>query len=236
MSLTRAGPLQWRAGAGWLVLAGGGSWQENQTGDVDAAVLGWADLDRPMVVLPGSDSSTAEAEALIDYYVDLGGPRGYVVPIVDTDRAQLADSCQLLREAGLIYVADGSDPVDLVWALHDSPAMDAMTSAFESGAVLLGMGSGAAALGSWIADPDRGGDQTFRAEPGLGWLHNIILAPHFGGTEGANRLQRLLNMKPNCMGMGIPEGVALGLGPSGEVENLGSGQVTVVVSGLEVEV
>jgi cyanophycinase-like exopeptidase len=236
MSQTRAGPLQWRAGTGWLVLAGGGSWRENETGDVDAAVLGWADLDRPMAVVPAAGSSTVNAEALLDYYADLGGPHGYVVPIFDAAGAQLQDNCDLLEEAGLIYIADGPELVGLVRALRTSPAMEASTRAFESGAVIIGMGAGAAALGAWVAEPaDRDSDMT-RAEPGLAWLNNIILAPHFEGTEDAHRLRHLLSLKPNCLGMGIPDRVALGLGPCGEVENVGSGQVTVVVSGLEVEV
>jgi len=236
MSVTQAGPLQWRSGRGWLVLGGGGSWRENETGEIDAAVLGWADLDRPIAVLPAAGTSTMEGEALLDYYADLGGPSGYVVPIYDAVGAQLAENCDLLEEAGLIYISDGPEPVGLARALRESPAMEALAQAFQRGAVILGMGAGAAALGSWITDRDTQEAEATRAEPGLAWLKNVIVAPSFEGTEVAHRLRQLLNLKPNCLGLGIPEGTALGLGPSGEVENVGPGQVTVVVSGLEVEV
>ena len=236
MSLTRAGPLQWRAGAGWLVLAGGGSWQEDETGEVDAVALGWADLDRPMAIVPAAGSTVAEAEALLDYYVELGGPNGYVVPIFDAAGAQQAENCQLLREAGLVHISDGPKTVSLVRALRESPAMEAMTDAFERGAVIMGVGAGAAALGAWVVDPEPSADQAGRPEPALSWLNNIIVAPHFKGTEAAHRLRHLLNQKPNCLGIGIPDQVGLNLGPNGEVENVGPGRVTVVVSGLEVEV
>ena len=33
--MTRAGPLRWRTGAGWLVLAGGGKWQQGETGEIE---------------------------------------------------------------------------------------------------------------------------------------------------------------------------------------------------------
>jgi len=235
-SMSRAGPLQWRAGMGWLMLAGGGSWQEDETGEVDAAALGWADLDRPMAVLPTAGSSTIDAEALLDYYADLGGPNGYVVPIFDVAGARLTENCRLLEEAGLIYVSDGPKVATLVRALRGSPAVQALVRAFERGAVIVGMGTGAAALGAWIVDPEHSSSGASRAEPGLAWLNNIVVAPHFEGTEVAHRLRDLLDLKPNCLGLGIPDRVALGLGPSGEVENIGPGQVTVVVSGLDVEI
>jgi len=234
--MTRAGPLQWRAGTGWLVLAGGSSSQETDMGDVDAAALGWADLDKPMAVLPTAGTSTIETEALLECYADLGGPNGYVLPIFDAVGAQLAENYRLLEGAGLVYISDGPEPLTLVRALRASPALEALTRAFERGAVILGVGAGAAALGAWMADPEPRGGRATRVEPALGWLTNVVVAPHFEGTEAAHLLRQLLNLKPNCLGLGIPDGVALGLGPAGEVENVGSGQVTVVVSGLEVEV
>lgn len=231
MRLTRAGPLHWRAGAGWLIAGGGGRWREGETEEIDAAALGWADLDRPMAVLPAA-GSTAEAEALLEYYVDLGGPHGYVVPIFDASGAQLRESCHLLEDAGLIYVSDGPDTLGLVRALRESPALEALARTFADGAVVLGMGAGATALGAWVADPEAPG----HAEPGWGWLPSVILAPHFRGARMADQLRALLNRQPNCLGLGIPEQTALALGPEGQVENVGAGQVTVVVSGLEVKV
>jgi cyanophycinase-like exopeptidase len=233
--MTQAGPLRWLAGLGWLVLAGGGSWREGETGDVDAAALGWADLDRPTAVLPTAGQSILEAEALLEYYTDLGGAHGYVVPIFDAAGARATENCRLLQEAGLIAISDGRDELTLVEALRESPALEALIRAFQSGAVIVGMGAGAAALGAWIegSGPAAGGEPP--AAPALGWLPNVIVAPHFKGAEAAHRLRRLLNLQPNCLGLGVPDQVALGLGPTGEVEHVGPGQVTVVVSGLEVE-
>ena len=233
--MTQAGPLRWRDGGGWLVLGGGGWSEEAASGDVDAAALGWADLDRPMAVLPSAGTSTISAEALLDYYVDLGGPNGYVVPIFDAHGAQLAENCRLLEDSGLVYMTDGPETTTLVRALRASPAMEALIRAFEEGAVIVGAGAGAAALGAWISDLPRRGSEVAQAEPALDWLNNVIVAPHFEGTEAAPWLRQLLSLKPNCLGLGIPDGVALALGPSGEVESIGPGEITVVVSGLEVE-
>jgi len=200
---------------------------------VDAAALGWADLDRPTALLPTAGISTAKGEALLDYYADLGGANGYVVPIFDAAGAQYKENCHLLEQAGLIYVSDGPDAVGLARALRGSPVLQAMARAFEDGAVVVGMGAGAIVLGAWLADPDN----PKRAEPGWGWLPDVIVEPHFAGTEAAGRLKGLLNAQSaslghHPMGLGIPERSALALGPAGEVESLGPDQITVVLGGV----
>lgn len=225
--MTQAGPLRWRTGAGWLVLAGGGKWQNDETGEIDAAALGWANLDRPIAVLPTAGSTTAEGEALLEYYADLGGPSGYIVPIFGAADAQSAENCQLLAEAGLVYIADGPDVLSLVKALRESPALEALVYAFAGGAAILGMAAGATALGGWVA--------ARQTQPGWGWLPDIVVEPHFVGTEASSRLQNLLNVHANCFGLGIPTGMALALGPDGQVVTVGDGQVTIVVGEVERE-
>jgi cyanophycinase-like exopeptidase len=227
MRLTQAGPLRWRAGAGWLILAGGGRWEENETGEVDAAALGWADLDQPTALLPTAGISTVQGEALLDYYADLGGANGYVVPIFDAAGAQYQENCHLLEQAGLIYVSDGPDALGLVRALRGSPALRALARAFDDGAAIVGMGAGAIALGAWLADSNN----PERAEPGWGWLPDVIIQPCFMGTKSAGQLRNLLNIQSACLGLGIPEQSALALGPAGEVASVGPGQVTVVLGG-----
>ena len=211
-----------------MILAGGGRWEENETDEIDATALGWADLDRPTALLPTAGISTVKGEALLENYADLGGANGYVVPIFDAAGAQHKENCYLLEQAGLIYISDGPDALDLVRALRGSPALQALARAFDDGAVIVGMGAGAIALGAWIADPDNPG----RAEPGWGWLPDVVVEPHFIGTEAAGRLKSLLNTQSACLGLGIPEQSALALGPAGEVENVGPGQVTVVLGGV----
>jgi cyanophycinase len=68
---------------------------------------------------------------------------------------------------------------------------------------------------------------------GWGWLPGVIVEPHFTGTESSDRLRSLLNIHPKCLGLGIPDGTALALGPNGRVETLGEGQVTVVLGKVD---
>ena len=227
--MTQAGPLQWRTGAGWLILAGGGKWQTGETGAVDAASLGWADLDRPIAILLAAGGSSAAGEALLEYYGEIGGPSGFILPIHTPADAQRAENYQLLAEAGLIHISDGPNSLGLTQSLRESPALTALSYAFDNGAAIVGIGSGAVALGAWAA----GQDTTDQIVPGWGWLPNVIIEPHFTGTESSDKLRNLLSAHPDCLGLGIPDGTALALGPNGRVETVGEGQVTVVLGKVD---
>jgi cyanophycinase-like exopeptidase len=225
--MTQAGPLRWRTGSGWLVLSGGGDWRQGETGDVDAAVLGWADLASPIVVLAAGGSPIPEAEAFLDYYVELGGPTGSVVAIESPSDAADAENCNGIREAGLVVVPDAPDLLKLVKTMREQPALEAMEQAFSSGAALVGIGAGAAAFGAWIA----AGKQA--AQAGWAWLENTVVEPGFEGSESARRLRAILGEHQGFLGLGVPRGGALGLGPAAEVVTVGATEITVVVGALE---
>ena len=223
--MTQAGPLEWHTGAGWLVLAGRADWRTGETGDLDAAGLAWAKPNRPTAVLLTAGASAADGEQLLDYYGDLGGSEGYVVPVFDVTGAQDLENCLLLAQAGLIYIADGPDVMRLIRALRNSPALDALLQTFEEGDCIVAVGAGAAALSAWISATDNP-----QGLPGLELLCNMLVEPAFSGSASAGELRKLLREHSDCLGIGIPGGVALALGPSGEVKTVGEGQITVVLN------
>jgi len=228
--MTQAGPLEWHTGVGWLVLAARVDWRTGESGDIDAAVLAWAKPNLPIAVLPTAGASIADGEQLLDYYSDMGGPEGYVVPVFDLAGAQDLENCQLLAQAGLIYILDGPDMMRLIHALRNSPALAAVLQAFEAGACLVAVGRGAAALSPWVPATDN-----HHSEPGLNLLHNMLVEPDFSGSDSANELQTLLSKNNDCFGIGIPDGAAIALGPGGEVKTIGERQITVVISQTEDE-
>lgn len=223
--MTELSPLRRLAGAGWLVLAGGGDWEQGETGEVDGEILVRTNLAKPVAYVPTAHGSMARGEALIDYYIDLGGPRGYVVPILEAGDAREPENARLLSEAGLIYIDDG-DPLRLTQTLWATPVLDAMAQAFQQGALVVGMGAGASALGAWVLEDP----QTPSGGTGWGWLPNIVVVPRFSGAEAAPGLQAALRARPGLVGLGVPLGVALALGPEKRVETWGEGQATVVVA------
>lgn len=224
--MTRAGPLLWQTGAGWLVLGGGGHWDLGETGPVDAAALGWADSERPIAVLLSAAGTPTEGEDLLEYYADLGGAAGYVVPIESAADAHDPEYCRLLAQAGLVHLADVPDAVQLVRALWESPALEALLAAFDAGAAIVAQGGATMALGTWLATPE----QPISGERGLAWVQAAILEPGFAGAASAARLRRMLAAHAGCLGIGIPSRSALALGPDGRVETIGDQQITVVVA------
>jgi len=223
--MTRAGPLRWPVGAGWLILVGGGEWERGETAEIDDRLLARADFSRPIAVLPTASGSLIAGEPLLEYYADLGGPHGYVVPILGATDARDEETCRLLAEAGLIVVGDG-DALVLTRTLRASPALEGMMEAFASGALVVGMGAGAMPFGEWlvVTGAPTGGER------GWGWLSAAVVVPHFAGSARQPDLQAALRMRPGVMGIGIPKGTALALGPEGQVETWGEGEVTVVVA------
>jgi len=231
--MPQKGPVRWLDGEGWLVLLGGGDWRRGETDQVDAQLLSVANLDRPMIVLTGGGLSS-EAEAILDHYTRMGGPGGEAFALSEfansaSSHGQLdaPEVLTLIREAGIIYLG-GEDPFALVTNLHESLALRHIVEGYSTlqGLTLIGAGIGAAALGRWIFTPEPPYEQAM----GLGFVMNAVVVPHFTTTEDSPILRALPQIGDNLLGLGIPNRTAMALGPQGQLEMWGEGQVTAVVN------
>lgn len=225
--MPQRGPLQWVDGEGWIILSGGGDWRRGETDSIDAHVLSLANLDRPMAVLL-SNGHREEAEAILEHYQALGGPGGqaFVLSQRKEQVFQEDDFLSLLSEAGILYLG-GDDPSFLIHSLRSSPAIHKIVKGFATlqGLIIVGAGGGAAALGTWIP-----GDALLDSEvTGLNFVHHTVVTPHFTRIEQIEALRTMIQSYTGALGLGVPEGSALALGPHGEVETWGSGEVTAVV-------
>jgi len=217
----KAGPLRWRDGRGWLVLAGGGK-PEDITHILRAAIDAMSD-ESPVVFVPtasaASNGDHDTGQRIIAQIETLGGPTGYVAPIfTHTDATDLRNA-RRLAQAGLVYLGDGQAQ-QLITVLSDTPTLDALTAAYEAGAVVVAAGAAACALGA------RGLCEQEIA--GWGWLPDALICPHYAQ---ASTLRDAVKAHPECLGLGIPQGTALALGPHNQVQTLSASgkQVTVVL-------
>lgn len=226
--MTRAGPLQWLSGSGWLVLVGDGEPSE----ELAEHLLARADFSRPIGFLPAAGSDVAAGERLLEEYAALGGPSGYVVPIFTPTDAEEDENRRLLADAGIIFIGDG-DAAILARTLAGTSALQGMMEAFVRGALVVGLGAGAAPLGERVIFPEISTGHHV-AEPasasGWGWIRGTVIVPRFSGAAYSPRLRALLHTWPGLLGIGIPERTALALGPDGEVETWGDGEITIVVA------
>jgi hypothetical protein len=65
---------------------------------------------------------------------------------------------------------------------------------------------------------------------GLGFVMNGVVVPHFVSTEHSPILRALPRIGEALLGLGVPDGSALALGPQGQVETWGHENITAVVS------
>jgi cyanophycinase-like exopeptidase len=92
------------------------------------------------------------------------------------DDAARDDVLQAIAQADLI-LATGGDPERMVRVLADTPALDALREASRRGAVIGGGSAGAMVFGAGLL---RGPRTTRIPVPLLGWLPDVVVAPHFG--------------------------------------------------------
>lgn len=221
------GPLSWLDGEGWVILAGGGDWQKGETDQVDMQLLSIANLDRPMVILM-ADGNRRQAEAFLEHYTELGGPGGEAYSLATLNREQLQTQhfLSLMEEAGILCLG-GENPLPLVQNLNKSALLQQIILGYATlqGLIMFGIDAGAAALAKWAFGPP---PQYFQAM-GLGWLDNAVVVPRFVRTEDSPILRQLPKVAPDILGLGIPAGTALALGPLGQVETWGMGEITAVI-------
>lgn len=192
---------------------------------IDDEILACIDPTRPAVLLPTASGSPARAEAVLARYERRGGPHGVVLSVLDRDDALRPEIQEIVSAAGLIYLADG-DPLRLAQVMRGSATLEGMAQAFASGAVVVGEGGSAAAFGAWVVSETAPSD----GQDGLGWVQDSVIVPRFGGAARAPALQDALRVRAGLVGIGLPPATALALGPAGEVETWGEGEVTVVVA------
>ena len=204
--------FQWLDGRGWLILSGGA----DAGGEVRAAALGRSSADGGVACVALS-SDPGAGDYLLDDVEDLGAPSGYVVDVAAEDDQSVQTK---LVEAGvIIIVTDGT--AESVRSALKGAAIDGIQTAYQNGAVVLAEGACAMAFGGYLVTPEGG------VSPGLGWLTDALVL--HGVESAAAQAKALLDVQPNGVAVGIGVGSALALGPDGQVETWGNGQVTVAL-------
>jgi cyanophycinase len=210
--------------SGVLALVGGEEFTEGCTFDADLVASSGGD---EVLVLPTGaayEHPQRLVDAAINWFEALGVKAAGLNVLARRDAfdPELVDS---IRAARFLYLVGGS-PMHLRSVLKDSPAWDALTEAWDGGAVLAGSSAGAMVLCDPMVDP-RGGAFTL----GLGLLANLAVIPaHNRWSEDA--AHRTLKMSPpELVLVGIDERAALIRHPDGTWRTEGAGSVAVFQGG-----
>lgn len=206
--------LHWRGGAGWIVLSGGTSLAVEDGDDVEldieARALSRIVYGEPIAYIWAAGDQD-EADIHLSVLDDMGAPTGYLIDVLTEDDDTIRDQ---IKEAGMVILGDGTDHESLRKGLLGAP-IQAMEAAFARGGVMFGIGAGAVALGAIFHGAER--------EAGLGWVEKAIIVPYAEQPEQRDLMRDLLADYPDHVGIGIPTGSALALGPDQQVEAWGPG-------------
>lgn len=198
---------------GWVVLIGGSSGTWPPTEPIDRAAIERMPKNAPIAFVPAAGCPPDYGESFLATYKRLGARDGYVVPIYDDASAREPENAALLRDAGLIYFG-GGDTTRLLASMTNTPALDAIASAYERGAVICGMSAGAIALCAYGVSLGAG------VLDGWAWLPRTLVSVHHT-PQRDEALARAHREHAQTTAIALPEHTALAIGPEGEVEEWG---------------
>ena len=154
------------------------------------------------------------------------------------DRAEALDTATVRRLAGTTGVwFCGGDQIRLTQILLGTPVLAEIKRLYQNGAALGGTSAGAAIMSDSMLTGNQYGTDSLgyygdeydgvrrhfiEVVPGLGFLSGAIIDQHFLRRERENRLLSVILERPSLVGIGIDEGTALEVGPSGPWRILGA--------------
>ncbi len=138
---------------------------------------------------------------------------------------------EVLKNATGVYFT-GGDQLKLVTLLGGTAWARVLHEQYHQGTHIGGTSAGASAMSTVMIA--RGTSSrtprlsSVRLSPGLGILHRVIVDQHFQERHRLNRLIAAVLRNPYMLGFGIDENTAFIVDPSGNVNIVGNGTLTVV--------
>ena len=184
-------------GVGPLVLMG--SCHPNQ--DVLGAALDATRTAEDPVVATIFAAGGFPDQAILSAFAELGA-RPVDPGIYARDTAELESAAARVREADVVFIGGGFSQV-LCDALLGTPALDAIVTASDNGAVVVGCSAGVSLLSvgvteSWSAPGDPTGPFGM-----LDWLSGMAIEPHLSPGRGMERLRDAMRTFPGSRGLGV---------------------------------
>lgn len=203
-----------------LVLIGGGEFSFGETREIDAALLARMPAGNRRVAFLPTASGSAEYATHFGSYLREIDPAVEVVnvPVYRGRDNRRQKNLDTILSAGMVYLGGGVTN-SLLETLRESAAELALRDAATNGAVIAAIGAAASCFGSWSRNMRAGAPLA-----GLGWLGNCAVDTGFD-PEQDTPLRRLMSIPDVHLGIGIPMGTALFIGPDGRAEIAGEGKI-----------
>jgi cyanophycinase-like exopeptidase len=201
-------------GDGWLALLGGGEFSFGETLDADRAWVAKA-APGPVGFVPAASGSSDYGLHLATYLEETFGRETETIPIYRPRDARRGRNSERIAAVPAVYLGGGVTD-HLLETLLGTPAAEALAEKLRGGGVVVAIAAAAQSAGRAARSIFGGG-----SVPGLAWLPRAVVEPNF--DPGHDRRLRKLMAAPGAeLGIGIPAGSALLLGPGGTVEVVGT--------------
>ena len=218
---------------GWLGLGGGDEFGPTcESGDralldaiggmIHIAVVPTAQAD-------GGSNPVRAGNHGVRYFERLGASAENVL-IVDRASAASTQFVARLGKANLIYVI-GGNPGYLLRTLRDTPAMQAISDAWQNGVAVVGSSAGAMLVCAAQLDGSHGSRSVWTR--GIGFVPRVLAAAHHEGTSDAEgiRIRQLLPAEYTVLGI---DACSLAVWrPDGLWQMFGNGSVRVYTPGAD---
>jgi cyanophycinase len=139
--------------------------------------------------------------------------------------------CAVLDDATAIFMTGGNQ-LRLASVIGGTLLGRTIVERHRRGAVVAGTSAGASAMSTHMVSFGTSGatpkQRMTQLSAGLGLLQGVIVDQHFEQRNRIGRLLALVAQSPSLLGMGLDEDTAALIAPSGVLEVLGKGSVTIL--------
>lgn len=201
-------------GASWLALIGGGEFSFGETLEVDGAWLAKLPAG-PIGFLPTASGSADYGRHFTTYVEESFGREVRTIPVYRARDARRGRNAERVAGAAAVYIGGGVAD-ELLEVVTGTPVHEALRERLERPGVVAAVAAAAQALGHAVR-PLGGGEE----RPGFRWLPGTVIETNFTPAHD-RRLRALLESPGAALGLGIPAGAGVLIGPAGECEIVGT--------------
>ena len=201
-------------GGGWLALIGGGEFSFGETLEADRAWLEKT-ADGPIGFLPTASGSRDYFDNLAGYLDEAFSRSCELIPIYRKRDAKRGKNIERIESCSAIYLGGGVTD-ELLEALIDSPALEALGRQLGSGGMIVGIAAAAQSFGR-VARSLFGGSII----GGIRWLPDGAVEPNFDPGHD-RRLRQMMETTGVSWGLGLPAGSAVLFGPDEQTQFVGT--------------
>jgi cyanophycinase len=218
--------------AGHLLIIGGAEdkLRQRQILSRFTSLAGGAEA-RVAIVSTASSLGDEATELYISLFRQLGIPDVRGLRPLSREDANDASAVEAVNDATGVFMTGGNQ-LRLSSVIGGTALGRAIVDRHKHGAIVAGTSAGASAISTHMVAFGTSGttpkQRMTQMSAGLGLLPGVIIDQHFEQRNRIGRLLALIAQSPALLGMGIDEDTAALVSPSGVMEVLGKGSVTIL--------